>query len=300
MLTLSRSALRALITNRNRLCAAFTLHILLALALIVLPANVARAQCADTCPPDTNCSGAVDTDDLITVILGWGVPGFVPADVNCSGNVDVEDLVDVILAWGPCVFDYGPQYPNAEAHQIGLEMLGANGPLTLSQAQYDRIDRDLGLIRAAYPALASETHTLAWAPNQMIVAVFQKADTTALECLNTFYQETETDLLFSSFGVDYYVVTVAAKVNVPGLCAIYAEAPEVNFAEPNGLVGGQNFWEPTDMGNGTWRWNIDDGFHDCFDGCDCHRLYTIDVDAAGVVTLVNYEEFGQSWCEFES
>jgi hypothetical protein len=297
MLTLPRSALRALINKCNHSRAAFTLHALLALTLIALLATPARAQ--NPCPPDTDCSGAVDVDDLVAVILGWGQTG-IPADVDQSGTVDVDDLVQVILAWGPCLFDFGPQYPNTEAHQIGLEMLGANGPLTLSQAQYDRIDRDLGLIRAAYPALVGQTHTMAWAPNQMIVGLIEGADTTAFDCLNTFYQVSEIDPLFTSGGIEWVVVTVGDKVNVPALGAIYTETPEVQFVDPNGLIGGQNFWVPTDMGNGTWRWNIDDGFHDCFDGCDCHRVYTIDVDAKGVVTLVNYEEFGQSWCEFKS
>jgi hypothetical protein len=57
------------------------------------------------CPADIDNSGAVDVDDLIAVILGWGCvnpPGPCPADVNASGMVDVDDLIVIILAWGPC------------------------------------------------------------------------------------------------------------------------------------------------------------------------------------------------------
>jgi uncharacterized membrane protein len=57
------------------------------------------------CPADTDGSGGVDVDDLVTVILGWGAcapPADCPGDVNDSGAVDVDDLVAVILAWGPC------------------------------------------------------------------------------------------------------------------------------------------------------------------------------------------------------
>jgi hypothetical protein len=55
------------------------------------------------CVGDTDGSGAVDVDDLVAVILGWGPCGkSCPADIDNSGTVDVDDLVAVILAWGPC------------------------------------------------------------------------------------------------------------------------------------------------------------------------------------------------------
>jgi hypothetical protein len=60
----------------------------------------------EPCPADIDNSGAVDVDDLVAVILGWGgcpaPPASCPADVNDSGSVDVDDLVAVILAWGAC------------------------------------------------------------------------------------------------------------------------------------------------------------------------------------------------------
>jgi hypothetical protein len=60
-------------------------------------------DCGATCPPDVNNSGSVDVDDLIAVILGWGVcPPPCPPDVNGSGAVDVDDLIAVILGWGNC------------------------------------------------------------------------------------------------------------------------------------------------------------------------------------------------------
>jgi hypothetical protein len=65
-----------------------------------------RADLGADCIGDTNNSGAVDADDLVAVILGWGPCGKPPApcpgDVNSSGEVNVDDLVAVILNWGPC------------------------------------------------------------------------------------------------------------------------------------------------------------------------------------------------------
>ena len=55
------------------------------------------------CPADTDGNGAVDVDDLVRVILGWGSNGDDNnSDVDGSGVVDVDDLVAVILAWGTC------------------------------------------------------------------------------------------------------------------------------------------------------------------------------------------------------
>lgn len=250
------------------------------------------ASAARPCPPDTNCSGAVDVADLLTVISSWGNAGGA-ADVNNSGHVDVGDLLAVITTWGPCAFDYGPVYRDAEAHQIGLEMVDT---LTLPQATYDRIDRDLNLIRLAYPALAGQAHSEAWIPNQLIVGVQQGQDLTDYQCANTYYRKSSQNLLFSFGGTDYYEVTFNGKCNTEALGAIYANLPGVSSADPNGLFGGENRWTPTDMGGGVWKWNIDDGFWDCFDGCDCHRVYEIDIDLAGNVTLVNYDQWGQEWC----
>jgi hypothetical protein len=53
------------------------------------------------CPADTNADAVVDVDDLIAVILSWGLCGGW-TDTNGSGAVDVDDLIAVILGWGGC------------------------------------------------------------------------------------------------------------------------------------------------------------------------------------------------------
>jgi hypothetical protein len=50
---------------------------------------------------DADGDGAVDVDDLLAVILGWGACGSpCPADVSGDGIVNVDDLIIVILNWG--------------------------------------------------------------------------------------------------------------------------------------------------------------------------------------------------------
>jgi hypothetical protein len=104
--------------------------------------------------------------------------------------------------------------------------------------------------------------------------------------------------LFSFSNTDWYVVEAGGMINIPALCAIYAQADGVQFADPDGIIGGENFWTPSDIGGGTWAWNIDDGFLDCFDGCDCHKVYEFHVTEAGQVTLESFTQWGMKWCEF--
>jgi predicted outer membrane repeat protein len=59
------------------------------------------------CPADISPDGgdgAVNVDDLILVIVNWGVcsKGGCPADIDGNGIVDVDDLIAVIVAWGGC------------------------------------------------------------------------------------------------------------------------------------------------------------------------------------------------------
>jgi len=53
------------------------------------------------CPIDISCSGAVDFDDILMILDGWGDDGG-PADIDDSGSVDFEDLLLVLGNFGPC------------------------------------------------------------------------------------------------------------------------------------------------------------------------------------------------------
>ncbi len=65
------------------------------------------------CFADVNWSGAVDVDDMIEVILGWGAcPNTLPCTSPCPADVaplgcrdcavNVDDLISIILTWGAC------------------------------------------------------------------------------------------------------------------------------------------------------------------------------------------------------
>jgi hypothetical protein len=253
-----------------------------------------RVCAALPCDADLDDDGAVGVTDFLALLAVWGTDPGGPPDFNGDGTVGVEDFLQLLAVWGPIAFDYGPALPNAEAEQIGLEMTGPSGALLVPPDVYDRIDLDLALIRDFEPGLVGETHAMAWAPNQLLVQLVPGADQDEYLCLNEQYQLIEADNLFG----DWWVLTFAGNLNVAALAGIYMQVPAVSFAEPNGLIGGHNFWTPTEASGGWWFWDIDDGWWDCFDGCDCHRLYTFRTGPEGTVGLVSYQEVGQPWCEF--
>ena len=246
------------------------------------------------CDADIDGDCSVGFGDLIALLADWGPCPGCDTDLDGDGSVGFSDLLSALTQWGPCAFDYAPPREDMEAGQIGLELLGPSGPLQVPDDIYDRIDRDLDLIRAEFPALVSEIHTPAWLPNRLIVKKIPSAPADDYDCLNQIFGLVSEDHLFG----DWYVLTFPQALNVPALAQLYQALDEIEFAEPDGLIGGQNFWVPMPMKGGVWRWEIDDGFHDCFDGCDCHRVYTIDTFPDESVELIEYEEFGAPWCEF--
>jgi 1,4-alpha-glucan branching enzyme len=52
-----------------------------------------------TCPTDQNGDGAVNVDDILSVIAAWGTPD---ADVTGDGQTNVDDLLATIGSFGDC------------------------------------------------------------------------------------------------------------------------------------------------------------------------------------------------------
>jgi hypothetical protein len=283
-------------TTRKRTIVAAAM--LCAAVLLAMPraATAAWGHTTLPCTADFDCSGEVDVLDLLQLLDAWGPckKGYdCPEDLNQDGVVDVIDLLTLLDQWGPCAFQYvNPDNP--EAWQIGLEMPGPNPPFHPSPEDYQRIIFDQASIRTQIPALDGVTHFPKWVDNQLLVSLDPNQPHDGFECLNTHFQLVNMQHLFST----WWVLTFAGSINVEFLAVGYASLPEVLYAEPNYWIGGDKFWVPTVGQGGVWHWFIDDGWHDCFDGCDCHRYYWIDTHPDGTVILTDYQEVGMPWCEF--
>lgn len=271
----------------------------LALLMLVAGVHVAGAQTECAGLGDLDADGTVGFADLGAFAACMAGPGVTPAcdpvvaaraDFAPDGDVDLGDFAVLTSLAGRQYFDYGPQRASLEAEMLAMEL---TGQLRAPDAQYDRILGDLARIRAAYPALVTVTDDPDYVPNELIVKLVAGQPLDEYNALNAYYLLTDQELIFGT----WWTLSFCDHLNANVLGPIYAALAAVEFAEPNYLIGMDDQITVAALG-GTYRYTIDDGFLDCFDGCDCHRVWVIDVSLFGSVTLVSYQEYGQSWCEF--
>jgi len=110
---------------------------------------------------------------MVTVIVPWRL-----------GRVAGNDTCQT----GPGLFDYGPHRDNLEAEVLAMEL---TGELRAPDEPYERILRDLALIRQRYPFLESEIHGLPWMPGQLFVRLEPAGTWPEYEALNAYYQVIE-------------------------------------------------------------------------------------------------------------
>lgn len=275
-----------------------------ALAVSVLVCWVAAGAAQQTCfgPGDINADSRVNAGDWLafeTCLAGPGVsvppPGCDPeqfdrADLSGDGDVDLADLAALMRLLGQAYFEYGPHRDNLEAEMLAMDL---RQMLRAQEVDYQRILRDLALIRAQYAKLQDVIDDTDWVPKQLLLKLVAGQPTAGYQALNRFYQVVREEV--HSWGI---VLTFCDNLNAEVLALEYAALPEVQWAEPNHLIGIDDYIIVTDLGE-RWEYWIDDGFMDCFDGCDCHREWILQVDTVGTVYLISYREWGMPWCPFE-
>ncbi|MFK7960674.1 MAG: hypothetical protein AB8G96_09110 [Phycisphaerales bacterium] len=68
----------------------------------VMAAARVPGDVASNCPADVDNSGAVDFNDIVSVLSAWGDCDGCPQDIDNSGAVDFTDLVSLLSSYGPC------------------------------------------------------------------------------------------------------------------------------------------------------------------------------------------------------
>ncbi len=247
---------------------------------------------------DANGDTDVDFADFGSFQLCHGdAAGEGCAAFDFDGDLDIDqfdlDAFQGALTLPLALFDYGASpRANLEAELLALE----NGlSLLATDVMYERILRDLAAIRVLEPAVVNVIHDMAWGPTQLIVKLNTGADRCAFDEMNAFYKTTDVQFLFDFGSGPFYLVHYPGRMRMPLLGTLYAVLDEVEFAEPDGLIGTDDRIT-IQTASPTWTYTIDDGFLDCFDGCDCHVVRTFEVDANGVAAESDLNCFGQSWC----
>lgn len=176
---------------------------------------------------------------------------------------------------------------------------GANGPVQPAEADIDFVGLHMCWLRLTNPDLAAIEQYQAWDPTSMFAGLVPMAPTDDYEMLKVEYDAIADETPYQNLP-DLHLLTFSSNYNYPALAAVFAALDEVEYADPNFLLGGENDrYEYQPFGDGVWRWFIYDEFWDCFDGCDCVRTWSYDVDHdSGEVTMISYSENGQPWCEF--
>ena len=267
--------------------------------IFLIPASHADPPCYGPGDLDGNgIVGAGDLDvfaecmagpDVTTPPPGCDPEAFARADLHADGDVDLHDFAVLTQLVGQTYFNYGPHRDNLEAEMLAMDV---SLQLRAPDAQYERILGDLALIRTQYPDLVTVIDDMDYMPSQLLVGVDDGQPLDDYYALNEYYLVQDEEV--HSF---YRLLTFCDNLNAPELAAIYAALPAVNWGDPNWLIGIDDYITIDVLGS-TYRYNIDDGFWDCFDGCDCHRVWVIDVDEPGTVTLISYDEWGQPYCDF--
>lgn len=261
-------------------------------ATAMLSLTTAATATVPPCAGDVDGDGVVGFADLTVLLSSWGPCAGCPGDLDGSGSVDFVDLTTLLASWGPCTFAYPAPRPHPEAEQIVLQMLGDAGAWTAPDDLYDRAVQDLAAIRLAHPGLTGETNSPLWSATTLIVKKIAGAPQDKYQAMNAYMQVVSETVLFG----DWWVVTFPAPLNMPAMALVYSSLPGIEYAEVNGFIGGENFYEATVLGGGEWAWLIDDGSWDCFDGCDCHTFYDLRVSDAGVVTTIDIWQWNMPWC----
>ncbi|MBC7835279.1 MAG: hypothetical protein H7Y88_09300 [Phycisphaerales bacterium] len=182
----------------------------------------------------------------------------------------------------PELFDYG-SFQNPETVLIVLDHYGATGPLLPSLTDYERADRDIGLLRAAEPILAQFGQSDPWQRVQLIIQA-SPPFSSEFVCSNEYYQA-QLGLIFQGFP-DWYLLELPSVLNLPALAELYRDLPGVTSVGLNyfGCAGTccSSSWHFQPRDEGTWRWRVFQT--DCCWGCLGSRMYDV-TDAGDVLIL---------------
>jgi hypothetical protein len=64
--------------------------------------DCSSVSCEQPCPEDIDNSGAVDFNDILSLLAAWGPCGTCNEDIDNNGTVDFADLLGVLAAYGDC------------------------------------------------------------------------------------------------------------------------------------------------------------------------------------------------------
>ena len=166
--------------------------------------------------------------------------------------------------------------------------LEASGELVAPQHVYERVLADLAAIRAMQPAVQNISAMGSWSPSQMLVgldaagmAAVQAGTYTDWDCANAHYGLSMKEV--QSF---YVKLAFSHRFNIPLLASEYAMFANVEYAEPDGLIGDGNDVCVSVEGDKKYSYVFDAGSGDCQAGCIQHTYWGFSTEGSPPVVTV--------------
>lgn len=262
-------------------------------------------DCEDFPPGDVDRDGYVNLTDVGLLTAAMNGPGVPPGDSHADCDEDGDcDLADFAMQAGAFTgfsgyFDYSPSPRlDEEAEILALTMTTA---LVADEDDYQRIHRDLALIRAFQPQVEDLIEDGRWASTGLLVKVYKDVPAWFFQALNTYYGASIESKRTTSSGTRYKLAFPWLP-NIPLLASEYEALSEVDYAEPNHYIGTDLGIEIQIAGDGTtWIYDFTAGFGDCPSGCICYIYWTFEVEEDGTVTQTYMECVGSApYCDFPS
>jgi hypothetical protein len=206
-------------------------------------------------------------------------------DLDADGDIDLHDAALFAVLFGRQYFDYGPHREDAEAERLAMPL---TQELRVPDYEYERVHRDLGLIREAYPDLSGVVDTPGIAGSALWVRLVSPEDRDGFDEMNAFFVVT-SDHEFG-FSPGLHGLHFCDNLNTPILALVYEQLDEVEYAHTSGALC---------LDDGCCCQQIDvTRFDNLFryafyylsglspQGGVCYQTRTLETDEAGAVSLV--------------
>lgn len=237
----------------------------------------------------SGCFGGVDVEGPPA---GCAPAAFIEADLDADGDVDLHDYSLFTLAFGEEYFDYAPYREDEEAEWLAIVL---SGELRAPDEEYERIHRDLALIRAEYPQLSTVVDSPDYHPKKLGVWLIEGMAREGYDALNRFFQVV-SDRTFDIVP-GYQVLTFCGSINARALEQIYEDLPEVEDAYPQWFI---NLGAPRDIDvtrmDDVYIYTFRPAYSVETPGL-CLRVHITGTDSAGaVISIFCMDSCGLYWC----
>ena len=200
--------------------------------------------------------------------------------------------------------------PDVEAEFLAFSM---RDQLLATDADYDRISRDLANIRQLFPAMQEISYFGNYDDGELMIMLIAPINplisTQQYDETNRFMGLCSEDRFASFVGYDVAILRFPGRMNMEVLASRYHSSlmPNVHMiASPVPRIGIEDYIHVTSASenrgaitaNTFLSYEFVDGWLDCIDECECKDIHTFQTDASGDVVFIGREfQFLPGWEE---